>query len=179
MKKILVVLFCTFALMGLCSCEGGLFSKPVPTPVPDIDPAALITVDDVAANAGYTPVIEPAETRREGNVAEVLYRSEPIGQHDMVKVKLTQFNDTVDYQQIFNQYEQEKTARPSAQLLDGIGQETYVAFPSIHVYDRGCLIDITAGSGAGEEQLNLLKNLAITAAGRLEEIIPDRTNGGD
>lgn len=175
MKKILFVLACLTITIGLCACGsgGGLFSKPTPTPLPDIDPASLITAEDVAAAAGYTPVIEQSATGREGNVATVLYRSEPIGQNDTVEVKLTQFTDTIGYQQIFNLYEQEKASRRSSQLIESLGQEAYIAFPTIHVYDRGCLIEITAGSGAGEEQEALLKNLAYTAAGRLEEIIPE------
>lgn len=175
MKKILFVLACLTITIGLCACggEGGLFSKPTPTPVPDIDPAALITAEDVAAIAGYTPVIEESATFREGNVATVLYRSEPIGANDTVEVKITQFTDTIGYQQIFDLYEQEKASRRSAQLIESLGQETYIAFPTIHVYDRGCLIEITAGSGSNEEQESLLRSLAITAAGRLEEIIPE------
>ena len=51
------------------------FAKPTPTPIPEIDPATLITTDDVALNAGYTPVIEESGTSRNGNVATVLYRS--------------------------------------------------------------------------------------------------------
>ena len=140
-----------------------------------IDPATLITTDDVALNAGYTPVIEESGTSRNGNVATVLYRSEPIGQNDTVTVKVTQFTDTIDYQMLFDQYEQEKSKRSSAELVEGIGQESYIAFPTIHVYDRGCIIEITAGSGSDDNQKTLLKNLAITAAGRLESIIPDNT----
>ena len=112
---------------------------------------------------------------RNGNVATVLYRSEPIGQNDTVTVKVTQFTDTIDYQMLFDQYEQEKSKRSSAELVEGIGQESYIAFPTIHVYDRGCIIEITAGSGSDDNQKTLLKNLAITAAGRLESIIPDNT----
>ncbi len=175
MKKVLLVLASLLMIIGLCSCGegGGLFSKPSPTPLPDIDPASLITVDDVAANCGYTPVVEPSGTYREGNVAEVLYRSEPIGQNDTVKVKLTQFTPTITYQTLFEQYEQNKAKRSTAELVPGIGQEAYIAFPTIHVYDRGCIIEITAGSGSDETQKTLLKNLAITAAGRLEAIIPE------
>lgn len=175
MKKVIFVLSCLAITIGLCACGGGggLFSRPTPTPVPDIDPAQLITAEDVAAIAGYTPVIEESATGREGNVATVLYRSEPIGQNDIVEVKLTQFNDTIGYEQIFALYEQEKASRRSSQLVESLGQESYIAFPTIHVYDRGCLIEITAGSGAGEAQESLLKSLAVTAAGRLEAIIPE------
>lgn len=175
MKKIIFVLSCLIATICLCACGGGggIFSKPTPTPVPDIDPAQLITAEDVASIAGYTPVIEESATGREGNVATVLYRSEPVGQNDTVEVKLTQFNDIIGYEQIFAQYEQQKAARRSSQLVESLGQESYIAFPTIHVYDRGCLIEITAGSGAGETQESLLKSFATTAAGRLEAIIPE------
>ena len=177
MKKLLLVLASLAMIIGLCACGGGggLFAKPTPTPIPEIDPATLITTDDVALNAGYTPVIEESGTSRNGNVATVLYRSEPIGQNDTVTVKVTQFTDTIDYQMLFDQYEQEKSKRSSAELVEGIGQESYIAFPTIHVYDRGCIIEITAGSGSDDNQKTLLKNLAITAASRLESIIPDNT----
>lgn len=174
MKKLLLVLTSIAMVMGLCSCGGGgLFSKPEPTPVPEIDPAALITVEDVAACAGYTPVIETSETKREGNAARVMYRSEPIGQYDTVTVTLKQFNDTVNYQMLFDEYEQAKAKRPSAELVEGIGQEAFIAFPTIHVYNRGCIVEITAGSGSDDTQRALLRSLAVRAAAHLEEIIPD------
>lgn len=175
MKKILLVFSSLLISISLCACGGGLFLKPEPTPMPDIDPASLITLDDVVVNAGYTPVIEPSKTSREGNIATVMYRSEPVGKNDTVSVTITQFTDEMDYQMIFEKYEQEKSRRSSAEIIPGIGQEAYIAFPSIHVYDRGCLIDITAGSGSNDEQKTLLQSLALTAAQRLEEIVPDNT----
>ncbi len=173
MKKIFLVFASLVVMIGLCSCDGGFISKPEPTPVPEIDPAAIITADDVAINAGYTPVTDSQGTTREGNSATVLYRSEPVGQNDTVTVKVTQFNDTIGYEQIYNQYESEKAKRPTAELVEGIGQETYIAFPTIHVYDRGCLVEITAGSGSDDKQKTMLKNFAATAAARIEEIIPE------
>lgn len=172
MKKVLFALISLALSVCVCACSAP-FSKPQPTPVPDIDPAMLITAQDVAAYAGYTPVAEPSGTGRNGNIAEVLYRSEPLGQHDNVKVKITQFTDTIDYQMLFEQYEQEKAKRASAELIPGIGQEAYIAYPTIHVYDKGCLIDITAGSGSDETQKNLLTSLAAVAASRVETIIPN------
>ncbi len=174
MKKIVLVLSSLVLTVSLCACKGGgLFAKPTPTPVPDIDPASLVTAQDVMSYAGYTPIIDTERTARNANVAEVVYRSEILGQSDPVTVKFTQFTDTIDYQMLFEQYEQEKAKRASAELIGGIGQEAYIAFPTIHVYNKGCLIDITAGSGADENQKALLINLATAAASRLEQIIPN------
>lgn len=173
MKKILVIVSSLIIIIGLCACSGGLFAKPEPTPVPEIDPASLITIDDVVVNSGYTPVIEESETKREGNVATLMYRSEPMGWSDPVIVKVTQFTNEIGYETIFQQYETAKAKRTDAELIAGIGQEAYIAFPTVHVYDRGCLIEITAGSGSDDTQKNILKNLAIAAAGKLEAIIPE------
>lgn len=166
MKKLLLTL--SLAVLALCL---GACGKPAPEPIPDIEPSVLINEQDIAAIAGYVPVAEPSA--RNGNIAEIYYRSEPRGQFDPVTVKITQFTDDIDYQMLFEQYEQEKAKRPSAELIPGIGQEAYIAYPSIHVYNKGCIIDITAGSGSDENQKNLLMTLATTAAGRLEEIIPN------
>ena len=103
----------------------------------------------------------------------MLYRSEPIGQYDTVEVKVLQFNDAMPYQQIFAEYEANKAKRKDIKLVESLGQEAYIAFPTIFVYDRGCLVSITAGSGADDEQERLLKNLAFTAVGKLEEQIPE------
>ena len=40
MKKLLLVLASLAMIIGLCACggDGGLFAKPTPTPIPEIDP---------------------------------------------------------------------------------------------------------------------------------------------
>ena len=169
MKKIISIIACVALALSLCACGG----QKEPEPVPELDPAELITVEDVAAIAGYTPVVEPSGTTKEGNRSSVLYRSEPIGQYDTVEVKVLQFNDAMPYQQIFAEYEANKAKRKDIKLVESLGQEAYIAFPTIFVYDRGCLVSITAGSGADDEQERLLTNLAYTATGKLEELIPE------
>lgn len=172
MKKLIFAISCLIATIALCSC-GCSVAKPSATPIPEINPANIITSEDVASIAGYTPVVDEKETKREGNVATVMYRSEPIGKNDPVEVKITQFNNTIGYEQIYAQYEKAKEMRTSAENIESLGQESYIAIPTIHVYDRGCLVEITAGSGGDEEQKEMLKKLGMTAAGRIEEIIPE------
>ena len=53
-----------------------------------------------------------------------------------------------------------------------LGETAYIAYPTIHVYDRGCIIEVTAGSGSDEDQQQLLVNLAKTAVAKFEQIMP-------
>ena len=168
MKRIILCAAALLSAASLCACGSKAEQKKE---IPQIEPTELVTIDDVTAYAGYIPVI--SETTRDGNRSSVLYVSDPLGQYDPVEVKLIQFNDEMGYQQIFDYYEQQKSMRQDAELLESLGQETYIAYPTIHVYDRGCLIEITAGSGAGDEQRQLLRQLASNAAARLEEIVPE------
>ena len=167
MKKIILSVLSFAVALSLCACGSGEQKKEIP----QIEPTELLTIDDVTAYAGYIPVIK--ETTRDGNVSSVLYVGETLGQYDPVEVKFTQFSDDMGRQQIYNYYEKQKSTRQDAETVDSLGQEAYIAYPTIHVYDCGCLIEITAGSGAGEEQRQLLRQLAINAAARLEEIMPD------
>lgn len=172
MKKISIILSAALIALSLCACG----SNDAEEQIPEIDPASLITAADVETKAGYVPVIDETGTYREGNTAQVFYRSEPVGVNDTVTVKITQFNDEADYQTLFDRYENTKSKRTDAEIIAGIGQEAYIAYPTIHVYDRGCIIEITAGSGSDDVQKALLTDLALTAASRLEEIVPDGTD---
>ncbi len=174
MKKLLLAVSTLLMLLGLCSCGGGVFSTPTPTPVPEIDPTALITAEDVytATNYAYAPVLDGNTYTRDGNTATALYRSEPIGQGDPVIIEITQYTDTVSKETVWYEYENERAKRPSAQMVTELGEDAYLAFPSIHIFDRGCHIKITAGSGSNEEQQNMLVNLAVTAVERFEALMP-------
>ena len=61
------------------------------------------------------------------------------------------------------------------EFIEGIGEDCYIAYPYINVYDRGCYIRISAGSGNDEAQRELLENLASIAAGEVERVIPLET----
>lgn len=173
MKKLLLAVSTLLLVIGLCSC-GGTFSKPAPMPVPEIDPTALITAEDVYAATGYAyaPVLDGNTYTRDVNTATAFYRSEPIGQGDPVIIEVTQYTDTVSKETVWYEYENERAKRPSAQMVTELGEDAYLAFPSIHVFDRGCHIKITAGSGNNEEQQNMLVNLAVTAVTRFEALMP-------
>ena len=172
MKKLLFVLASLGLTIMLCSCsgEGGLFAKPTPTPIPVVDPSALITADDVAAATGYWPVLEGGAVKYDGNTATALYVSDPMGQ-DPVEITVQQYNEEVPIVNVWYDYDTDRAYRSSAEEIAALGETAFIAFPSINIYERGCYISITAGSGSDENQRNLLLNLAYTAIPRFEEIM--------
>lgn len=175
MKKLLSVFTALLIVIGLCSCKegGGLFAKPVPTPIPEISPLDLISAEDVyaAINYAYAPVLDGDTCVRDGNKATAFFRSEPIGQGDPVIIEITQYSDTVSKENVWYEYDNNRIKRPSAQTIENMGEDAFIAFPSIHVFDKGCYIKITAGSGDTEEQRNALMTLASTAVAKLDAII--------
>lgn len=176
MKKFLSLFSVFLLLIGLCACDFGLFAEPEPEPIPEINPIELISAEDVyaAINYAYAPVLEGDTYTRDGNKVTAVYRSEPIGQGDPVIIEITQYSATVPKETVWYEYDNDRVMRPSAQTVEGLGEDAFVAFPSIHVFDKGCHIKITAGSGCTDEQRNILINLATTATARLEAIMPEK-----
>lgn len=177
MKKILLILSCLIVTIGLCACGdgGGLFQSATPTPIPKIDPTMVLSPDDVyeALNYAYVPVIDGGLIYHEnGYEHSMTYVSDPKGQGDSVTVKVSQYTDTVPIETIWYSFDDNRQKRSDAENIDGIGEAAYIAFPSIHVYDRGCSIDISAGSGDTDEQKQLLMTLAQKAVVNLENIVP-------
>ena len=70
---------------------------------------------------------------------------------------------------VWYEYDTDKSLRPSAEEVTELGENAYIAFPSINIYDRGCYVKITAGSGSDDNQRNQLLTLARIAIARLEE----------
>lgn len=175
MKKLLSVCLTLLMVMGLCSCGkgGGLFADPVPTPVPEISPLDLISAEEiyVAINYAYAPVLDGDTCVRDGNKSTAFFRSELIGQGDPVIIEITQYSDTVPKEDVWYEYDNDRIKRTSAQTVENMGEDAFIAFPSIHIFDKGCYIKITAGSGNTEEQRNTLMSLAATAVAKLDAII--------
>ena len=161
----------------LCSCGngGGLFAEPTPTPLPSADASAVLSLDDAKAaiNNEYELELADGAVINDGNVSTAKYSAVPKGSGDPIIVKVINRTSTISADDIWNDYEYSRLSRPSSELIEGIGYDAYIAYPSIHVYDRGCEIVITASSGSGDKQKEILKKLAATAAEKLEGIIPE------
>ncbi|MDD6483780.1 MAG: hypothetical protein PUF72_04290 [Clostridiales bacterium] len=176
MKKIIFVLSCLLVTIGLCACGGGgglfgLAPTPEPTPVPEIDPVSILSPDEVyeALNYEYVPVIDGGLIYHDDGYKHYMtYVSDPKGQGDSVRIEVAQYTDTVTPETIWYSFDEAMQKRSDRESVEGIGEVAYIAFPSIHVYDRGCGITISAGSGDSEEQRQLLVNLAQRAVTNLE-----------
>jgi len=171
MKRIVSIALTAVVCTSLCACgNGGIFGDPIPTPEPILDAASVLTIDNVktAVADNYTVELEGGATVTEGNINTASYRATPVGSGDPVIIKVIQSVNGVSEDKIWEDYENKRLTRPSAKLVEGIGEDAYVAFPSIHVYNKGCEIVITAGSGSDEGQENYLKELAKTAISNIE-----------
>ncbi|MBQ7573960.1 MAG: hypothetical protein IJT23_06840 [Clostridia bacterium] len=168
MKKISLFLAVFVTILALCSCGGKTETKE---PVPTIDPSTLLTIDDVALATGYQPVLDGGAITTDGNYSKALYLSDPIGQ-DPVSIEITQYTDDITPEVVFYAYDTARALRSSAEEIPELGETAFVAYPSINIYDRGCYIKITAGSGADENQKNQLLTLARIAVSKFEEQMP-------
>lgn len=176
MKKILLVISCLLAMMGLCSCgtESGLFASPTPTPIPEIDATQILSLEEASSAIGnlYTLTLDGGSAVKDGNTSTATYVSDPIGKGDPIIVKVHQFNEAVSKDDVWAIYDDDRVMRSSAELISGIGEDAFIAYPTIHAYYNGCVIEITAGTGSNDKQKSLLTNLAQTAMGNLERIMP-------
>lgn len=161
----------------LCACGngGGLFAEPTPTPMPSADATVIISLEEALAaiENAYELELSDGGAVTEGNVSTASYYAVPKGSGDPVIVKVINRTESVSADDVWSGYEDGRISRSSSELVDGIGYDAYIAYPSIHVYDRGCEIVITASSGSDDKQKAILKSLAETAVANLENIMPE------
>ena len=176
-KYIKTILTAAAAAALLCSCGkgGGLFAEPTPTPMPSTDAGALISLEEAQSAVGdsYTLQMEGGAVAKEGNTTTASYVADPIGDGDPVIVKLVSYTSSFTPDDVWAGYENTRISRSASKFVDNIGEDAYIAYPSIHVYDRGCEIIITAGSGSDDGQDDILKKLASTAVGHLNAVMPE------
>ncbi len=177
MKKITVALISTILIAMLISSCGGKKDDGVNKDItlPQIDPVSLLPANDVytALDYAYVPEVDGGVIVNEGNTSTAVYVSNPKGEHDSVEISVTQKTDAISADTIKAYYNESIQKRADAILVSNLGEIAYIAYPSIYVYDTGCIIKITAGSGADVNQQNLLINLATTALGNFDKLVEE------
>ena len=146
MKKIILFLCSLLILVG-CSSDK----------VTEITAALLLPQEQLAPYLEYTPEFSEKTTRRY-SIAE--YRPTPAGSGDPVIVKIYQANPLLSEQAVLDSFNESKNFRNDAFINEGLGVDSYVAYPAIHYYVDGYHVEITAGSGSDNNQKILLMNLA-------------------
>ena len=126
------------------------------------------TVSDIT---GVTMKADKEGVTNDGSARTVVYVPNPIGSADTVTVSIEQFSESVTTNQVWADYENSRIRRKDMEFVEGIGEDCYIAYPYINVYVRGCFIRISAGSGDNDEQADLLKSLAKSAALKVEGMI--------
>lgn len=155
-KKLCAMILSIACALSLCACGGG---TPAEKKMPVLSPTDILSAEEAAEYTGCT-MQQDGEIIEENGTKTVVYVSSPKGEVDSVTVKFTQCGENLSEDEVWNRYDTARIRRESAVAVDGIGTDAYVAFPYIHVYDRGCDITIAAGSGSDEGQQALLERIA-------------------
>lgn len=166
MKKILAILMCVTMMASVTACGGK--DKDA---VARISPDELLTADTVSDITGVTMKADDDGVTNDGSARTVVYVPNPIGSADPVTVTVEQFSESLTTDQVWADYENSRIRRDDMEFVEGIGEDCYIAYPYINVYVRGCFIRISAGSGDGSEQKDLLVSLATSAALKAEGLI--------
>lgn len=172
MKKIFAVSVCAAIMLAGTSCGKSTEKKALES-VERISPDTLITEEFVSEETGVKMSAAEEGIISEGKTKSVTYMPETLGSAEPVTVSIEQFSDSLTVQQVCDDYADDRDRRTDLQIIPGIGSECYIAYPYIGIYDRGCYIKISAGSGDGEEQTNLLINLASQAVTVIEQTISE------
>lgn len=167
MKKILAILMCMAMAFAVTACGGNDKDE-----VARISPDELLTADTVSDITGVTMKVNEDGVTNDGSARTVTYVPNPVGSADPVTVSIEQFSESLTTDQVWADYENSRIRRDDMEFLgDAIGEDCYIAYPYINVYVRGCYIRISAGSGDSDEQEELLKSLATSAALKVEGLI--------
>lgn len=169
LKKLCAILLSSMCIMCLCSCGGG---EPAEEAVPVLSPTDILSVEEAAEFTG-TAMKQDGEIIENNGTKTVVYVSDPIGSADSVTVQLTQYSDTMSMDDVWNRYDTARIKRSDSEIADGIGTDAYIAFPYIHIYDKGCDITIAAGSGSDDKQTSLLKRIGERAVMNLSKYISE------
>lgn len=160
MKKIFSIMLCMVMLLSSC---GNKKEKHRET----VYPSELITIEELSAYVGYTPVMNEEGNRRE-RVAT--YVSEPLGKGDIVRISVRQKSQFQSEKEVKDNFENVIKLRSDAYEIGELGVKAYVVYPSLHYYIDGYHIEVTAGSGSNDLQKALLTNISKITLNNLSKI---------
>lgn len=174
MKKIVSALLCLCMAITMTACgkksdDSGAAKQGN---IELISPDTLITAETATIAAGVDMKAD-GEVVLDGIARSITYVTDERGAGDPISIRIEQFSDSLTVNQVWSDYENNRVRRSDSEFVQGIGEDCYIAYPYICVFDRGCFIKITAGSGDGQEQRECLVSLATQAATAIENLISE------
>lgn len=163
MKKLL------FLTLIICM---GLFSscKEEEEKRPMLLPTDVISLSNAQETVGheYTLIMKDDAVKQDGNHLSVTYLAEPLGSGDNVSIDLYIQDENHDENSVKNKFEASRNKRSDFIQVEGLGDDAYIAYPTLHLYSNGVYTAITAGSGSNDAQSELLINLGKIAQSNIE-----------
>ena len=150
-RRINVKKFCLLMMILLCTACAKVQEMPklLPTDVISLSEAQSIVGDE------YTLVMKDDAVTEIGNLLTVKYLSEPEGEGDPIFVEVR----SKDGSGLKNEFKKSYEKRTDSILVQGLADEAYITYPSLHMYINDFYVKITAGSGSSDEQAELLVEL--------------------
>lgn len=135
-----------------------------------IMPDEIITLDD-AKNIVDGYELKSGEVIKTGNKLKLQYSADPLGSGDNIDIELVYYSDEYPRSSVEKLFNYDKETLLVYEDVVDLGEKAFIAFPSIHIYEKGFYVKITAGSGNGTEQYDILKKLAEIAMTNLDKYI--------
>ncbi len=169
-RKIIAMLLLMMLCVSVCSC-GKLVkpAEPTPPPIVEVMPSTLLTINE-ACEMTKTTLVQEGGIEKDGAASYVMYRGEPVGAADTVKISVEQYTAEVTKESIKQKFDTDHTKRTSAEDVEGI-ENCFIAYPTAYYYKDGYYLKITAGSGNDDTQKKLLTTMIQSAAQRLDSFI--------
>lgn len=175
MKRFISALLCICMAATMTACGKKTDDNGTVTAQGDIavvSPDKLITAETATIVAGVNMTAD-GEVVHDGSARTITYVTDELGAGDPISVRIEQFSDSLTVNQVWSDYENNRVRRSDSEFIQGIGEDCYIAYPYICVFDRGCFIKITGGSGDDQGQRDFLVGLATQATTVLETLISE------
>ena len=167
MKKVFYLLT-VFTLILVCGCSANDDTKRPPIKKGEkLDVSMLLNLQEVQEFVAYDLTESVEGTRLKQTLT---FSSNPLG-NDPVILELYSYNEGKSVAAVYEDFKNKKEKRPKSKDVEISGVEAYIAYPSLNMYRDGYMIVITAGSGANDEQANLLMGLGNVVSDNLEEYL--------
>ncbi len=163
MKKIIFLMILCLGLFTACGRKKEE-KRPLllPTDVVSLNAAQKLVADE------YTLVMKNDAVIQEDNKTAVTYLSDPLGSGDSITIEVYSSDKNNTAENTKDEFLLSKNKRSDFIRVEGLGEDAYITYPSLHIYLNGVYVKITAGSGASESQSDILVELGKIAEKNIE-----------